>query len=260
MDEQSKLLNQIAFNTRPKIEEYMSFVTDKPTHEENLAQPLQTRNREFKIAITFLTAYNGIFNVTKKTNNFYIKKQLTGEDFFQITIPPGAHEKQSLNEEVKRVIIDKGFYSGNDIPFRIKPTFSTLGSIVQIQPQGLKSGFVFDDTIGNLLGFNETIFWEEYKLSPNPVDILSFDKIFIHTDIAQGMIFKGKRSGIIHNFTMDVDLGCKYFEKFRGGVQWFMMDTEDFISSDYFKLKNENGNLVSFNGESITFRLSIREN
>ena len=73
------------------------------------------------------------------------------------------------------------------------------------------------------------------------------------------MIFKGKRSGIIHNFTMDVDPGYKYIENFRGGVQWYMMESKDIISSICFKLKNENGNLVSFNGQSITFRLSIKE-
>ena len=38
-----------------------------------------------------------------------------------------------------------------------------------------------------------------------------------------------------------------------------MLDIEDFISSNNFRLKNENGNLVSFNGESVTFRLSIKE-
>ena len=120
-------------------------------------------------------------------------------------------------------------------------------------------GFVFDDSIGNLLGFNETILCKEYNLSPNPVEILSFDNICLETDIALGMIFKGKRSGIIHNFTMDVDPGYKYIEKFRGGIQWYMMNTKDFISSINFKLKNENNNLVSFNGQSITFRLSIKE-
>ena len=47
---------------------------DKSTHEEHLAQPLQTNSRQFKIAITFLTAYNGIFNVTMKNKNLYFKK------------------------------------------------------------------------------------------------------------------------------------------------------------------------------------------
>ena len=73
------------------------------------------------------------------------------------------------------------------------------------------------------------------------------------------MIFKDKRTGIIHNFTMDVDPGYKYNEKFRRGVQWYMMESKDIISSLCFKLKDENNILVSFNGQSITFRLSIKE-
>ena len=79
---------------------------------------------------------------------------------------------------------------------------------------------MFDDSIRDLLGFNARTLYEEYKLSPNPVDILSFDNNFVECDIAQGMIFKGKGSGIIHNFTIDVDPGYKHIEKFHGGVHW----------------------------------------
>ena len=73
------------------------------------------------------------------------------------------------------------------------------------------------------------------------------------------MIFRGKRSGVYLNFTMDVDPDYKYIEKFRGGVQWYMMESKDIISSICFKLKNENNQIVSFNGQSITSRLSIKE-
>ena len=110
-----------------------------------------------------------------------------------------------------------------------------------------------------MLGFRESILFQEYNLSDNPVDILSFDNIFLECDIAKGMIFNGKKFGMIHNFTMDVDPGYKYIQKFCGGVQWYMTESNDIISSICFKLKNENGNLVSFNGQSITFRLSIKE-
>ena len=74
------------------------------------------------------------------------------------------------------------------------------------------------------------------------------------------MIFKRKRTGFIQNFTMDVDPGYKYIEKFRGGVLYYMMESKDIISSICFKLKNENIEIVSFNGQSITFRLSTEEN
>ena len=211
MELPSKLLEQIVFNTKPEIEEHMLNVMDKSTHEEHLAQPLPTNNKQFKIAVNFLTAYDGIFNITNR-NKFYFKKHLIEDDFIQIIIPTGAYELESLNNELKRIILDEGYYSENDYPFTIKPNFSTLGSIIQIQPQGAIVGFVSDDTTGDVLGFNETLLWEEYNLSPYPVDILSFDNIFIHTDIAQGMIFKGKRSGMIHNFTMNVDPGYKYIE------------------------------------------------
>ena len=116
-----------------------------------------------------------------------------------------------------------------------------------------------EDSIRNLLGLNETILYNEYNISPNPVDILSFDDIFIESDIAQGMTYKGKRSRIIQNFIMEVDPVYNYIEKFRGGIQWYMMETKDVISSKTFKLKNENNELVSFNGQSISFRLSIQE-
>ena len=260
MELPSKLLEQIVFNTRPKIEEHLLIVMDKSTHEEHLFQPLQTNNKQFKIAVTFLTAYNGIFNVTSDNNKFYFTKSITDDNHYTlITINPGAYEIESLNDEIKRIIIDLGVYTEANYPLKIKPNFSTLGSIVEITDPQAAISFKPSDSIGSLLGFDKRTFYEEYNLSGNPVDILSFDNIFIETDIAKGMIFKGKRSGIIHNFTMDVDPGYKFIDRFYSGVQWYMMQSKDIISSICFKLKNENGNLVSFNGQSITFRLSIKE-
>ena len=124
----SKLLEQKAFNTRPKIEEHMLVVMDKSTHEEHLTQPLQTNNKQLNSAVTFLTGLIGIFKVTNSNNKFYFKKTITnGDDFIQITIPPGAYEIKSLNNEIKRNIFDEGHYTKSIYPFTIKPYFSTLG-------------------------------------------------------------------------------------------------------------------------------------
>ena len=86
--------------------------------------------------------------------------------------------------------------------------------------------------------------------------MLSFDNIFLECDIAQGMISKG---GIIHNLTMDVNPGYKYIKKVRGSIQWYMMQSKAILSSICFEFKNENNQIVSFNKQSITFRLSIKE-
>ena len=73
------------------------------------------------------------------------------------------------------------------------------------------------------------------------------------------MIFNGNWTGITHNFTRDVDPCFEYIEKLRGGFQWCLMESEDFVWNISFDLKNENGDIVSFNCQSVTFRLSIRE-
>ena len=232
---------------------------DKSNDEEHLSQPLQTNNKQFKIAVTFLTAYNGIFNVTNSNNKFYFKKTKTDEDgFIQITIPSGAYEIEMLDREIKRVVIGEKYYTPATYPFKIKPNFSTLSSIIEISTQGpiISS---FNDTIRDFLGFGARTLYEVYNLSPNPVDIIWFNKIFIETDIAKGMIFKGKRSGIIMNFTLSVSPGYKYICQFEGGVSWHVMHIKHVISSISFKLKNEDHELVSFNGQSISFRLSIKE-
>ena len=93
MELPSKVLEQNTCVIKPKIEEHMSVVMHKSTHEEHLSQPLQTNNKQFKIAVTFLTGYNGIFNVTNSSFKFYFKKTITDEDdFIQTIIPPGAYQ------------------------------------------------------------------------------------------------------------------------------------------------------------------------
>ena len=82
---------------------------------------------------------------------------------------------------------------------------------------------------------------------------------FLETDMAQGIFFNGKRSGKILNFTMDVDPGYKFFEKIRAGLQWFMLESKDFISNVSVFINNEIGNLIYVNSQSNTFRLSFKQ-
>ena len=107
-----------------------------------------------------------------------------------------------MNDEIKRIIIDKGQYTELNYPLTIKPKFSTLGSNIEISTRGAVITSIPDDSTRDILGFHKTTICDEYNLSPSPTNILSFDNVFSEFDIAQGMIFKGKRSGKIHNFFM----------------------------------------------------------
>ena len=128
---------------------------DKSTHEEQLSQPLQTNIKQFKVSVTFLTAYNDIFNVINSNIKFYFMNSLTDEDgFVQNTIPTGAYGIESLNKEMKRIIIKEGHFAEAKHPFTIKPSFSTLGSTIEVSPKGPIISSMSDDSIRNLLGFH----------------------------------------------------------------------------------------------------------
>ena len=77
MEHLSKILEQTVFNTIRIIEEHLLIIMDKSLHEEHLSQPLQTNFKQYKIAVTFLTGYNGVFGITeKKTKNRISQNQL----------------------------------------------------------------------------------------------------------------------------------------------------------------------------------------
>ena len=108
MEFPSKILEQIAFNTRLQIEEHILVVMKKSTHEKHLSQPLQTSNKQFKLAVTFLTDYIVIFNVTNLNNKFYFKKSFDDGQFIQISISQGAYEIESLTDAIKGINIGEG--------------------------------------------------------------------------------------------------------------------------------------------------------
>ena len=238
----------------------MLIVMDKSTHEEHLSEPLQTNNKQFKIAVTFLSGFNGNFNDTDKNNKFYLAKSITEkDDFIQNVIPKGAYDIESLKIDMKRITIEDGHFTEANYQFRMKPIFSRLLSHIEISRQKTLFKFLPDDNIKDRLIFNASKVYIEVNLSPNPVDNLSFDNFLLEFDITQRMIFKGRRSGISHNFTMDADPGYKHMENYRRGVQSYKIESKGFLSNISFKLKKEKGNLISFNGQSITFKSSMKQ-
>ena len=119
--------------------------------------------------------------------------------FFQTTTTPGKNETENLNNEMNRIITEEVQFTEVYYPFTIKPNIATLGSIIEVSRQEPLISFLPFYIIRNLLGLNASTKFEEYSLSPSPVDKILNDKIFLETDIAQGMDFQGKRSGVIHN-------------------------------------------------------------
>ena len=113
-----------------------------------------------------------------------------------------------MKKEVKRSIAKGGYFREETYPFVFKITFLTLAVTIEIKPNiiGSQISSVLDDSLRDLLGFDSVVICKK-SLSTNPVEILSFDKSFLETDIAQGNIFKCKRTGIVQTWKMGEDRG-----------------------------------------------------
>ena len=136
---------------------------EKSPYDENLSQPLQTQNKQFKITIAYLTGYIGIFSVTFKNQKFILISVFEGVEYNVKTIPPSAYDLESLIKESKRCNTDEGYVTEKDYPFSIKPIFWFLGSIKEIKrSRGWQINFVPDDTLAQPLGFNLDLIHEEY--------------------------------------------------------------------------------------------------
>ena len=91
--------------------------------------------------------------------------------FIQINIPPGCYELESLNHETQSINMEEGHFTEENYPFLIKPSFSTMTSIIETSRQEPLISFtlmIAYEIFKNRLS-------EKYNLSPNPVDILSLD-------------------------------------------------------------------------------------
>ena len=96
----------------------MLTVMHKPTHEENLSQPLQTSNSNFEVEVTFLTTYNLFLKFDSKNNEIFFLSEFEWAEVNVFTIPPGAYELESF-KKIKRSFFDEGYSTKELFPFTI---------------------------------------------------------------------------------------------------------------------------------------------
>ena len=111
-----------------------------------------------------------MFNITNKKSKIIFISIFEGSEYNIFSIPPGRYALENIIKEIKRNIIDKRLIREEDYPFTIKPSFSSLGSIIEIMPgRGCKFSFVQGDTLRDVSGFRPFSIQEEYNLSDYPV-------------------------------------------------------------------------------------------
>ena len=260
-----QLLKQIERNTRVKDEEELIVQMTESDYDYVLTgSGLELYDGHYKMGVTYLNVYNSVFNITTANNNFrYSPDNQT--TWFDLTIDPGAYEITAINDEIKRQMEVNGHTKNNpseydDYYIHLEANDNTQKSIIIILDTNYSVDLTPSNSLASLLGFVPRILTGSYNTSENKVDIISFNNVFIYCDIVRGAYWNGKRTHILHSFSLNVSPGFRFVDKFYGGISYKdIINSKEQITLIKFYVRDDNGKALDFQGEVLTFKVKIIE-
>lgn len=112
--------------------------------------------------------------------------------------------------------------------------------------------------MGPVLGFGaRQLAANDTHISDEPIKILKVNSILIDCNLVGGSFLNGKPVHIVHQFYPTVPFGYKIVE-LPTNILYFPITTKT-ISNISLRVIDQDGNLVNFQGETITVRLHLRK-
>ena len=241
-------LKQIAINTAPKKSYSIILSSNTTDFTTTISPPIQLRSDNWAIGLINLTTYNSIFNITAINNIFRYNNSTVWK---VITLNPGAYEITDINNEIQRQLTLNG-----DSGISIIINQPTLGSIVNITGAGYQVDFTVVNSIGSTLGFNPVLLTTGYNISPNPVNILSISSLLVNCSIIKDSYLNSSPYQTLYSFFPNVSPGYKVVET-PINIVYLPVISRD-ITSIRIWITDQDGNIVSLNGENIFLRLEIK--
>ena len=207
------------------------------------------QNLNYELGLLWFCAYNTIFNITKDNNKFTIQTR-DGHKPEIITIEPGAYEIKDLND-----ILSKKTNEG----IKIKMDIPTSKCIMTLENIGIH--FQNNSFFRTILGFTRNHYITpvvENITSENIIKIINTNTINIHCDCITGSYNNGKQTNVLYSFPSNtVPMGYKIVE--RMNPPNYLPLCRKYIMDINFKILNQEGELIDFNGEEISMYLHLKQ-
>lgn len=203
-------------------------------------------NKRHEMALIRLETYNSIPNVDE---NNIIRYEINGETY-DIVIPTGAYELSHINEVIQNKL-------NRPNAFEILANNNTLKSIIRINETGVKVHFNHENSMKDLLGFNEeTVEGIGEHEGSSIVNILKVNSIFVNCDLVSGSFVNGSPEPVLYSFFPNVPPGYKVIE--TPGSPVYLPVSQDYIESIRLWLTDQDRNAINLRGETLTCWLVIR--
>jgi len=132
----------------------------------------------------------------------------------EVRIPEGSYDHINIAETIKIVMKRNGH---NDESIKITTNTNTLESVLEIQGD-FQVDFRAQNSISNVLGFQNQVYKEGVHESQDVVNILSINSICVNVDMIGGSYVNGRTQNTISNFFPNVSPGYKIVENPRNLV------------------------------------------
>ena len=247
-------LKSIANHTEPKSSYYVTVSGKKSRIQTSFSPPLIfPAECQYEMALCGLETYYSFPNIDKENNKVQISVD-AGNKWLILELPTGCYEIDSIDEALKRFVIEKG---GKKDDLCLSANRSTLESILTLK-EDIQVDFTGENgTLRKVLGFDaEKIVKPGRHESEHIVNILRVNTIFVHCDIVKLSRKNGIASPIIYTFFPNVSPGWKIVNRPRNLI--YLPLSLSVISQMTVWLTDQNDNALDTRGEELTITFHIK--
>ncbi len=250
---------------------YLTFTSNASSFTTRFNTPKKLNpNRKYECALQYFSTSNYQINITEKNNKFTYthngaddpKIPSTVFTWTTITLEKGAYEIKHINDEIQRLMIEKGHYDktkdGNGVAISMGLNLSTFKSYIDITDNRYKVDFTRSKSLRNLLGFESKILSKGHNISDNTVQITTASSIMINCDLISGSYHNGIEKNILYSFPAYI-VPTGYKINIIPSVLMYLPVNRSVINSITFTITDDNFEVLDFKNERMSMGLHIRQ-
>ena len=248
-------INAKTADYRKKSGNSLIFSSNTTDWTTQIYPPLVLDNRDnYEVGLIDLETYYSFPNIDTTNNQFVY---LVGSTPKVITIPTGAYSIDNVNNAIQAGMRVNGDWNASAGTYYITITTNppTLGSTISIAT-GYSVDFTLPFSFANFLGFNTTVLSAGTYISPNIVNILTVNSIFVNCNIISGSYTNGAISNVLYSYFPSVGPGYKIIER-PVNVVYLPLNTNHIMGIRIW-ITDQDGKIMNFQKETHTIRIEIR--
>jgi hypothetical protein len=239
----------------------LKFVFNSTDYTQTFLNPITlSENRNYVFYLKRFSVYNTLFNVNTNNNKF-IYSINSGVTWITITVPSGAYEVKALNTTIQALMKNNGHYNSTNSTYyiNISADESTSKTIMTINNSTYRVDFSKPNTFNTLLGFNPQVYSNTINISESIIMITLTNDIDIHCSLVTSNSYvNGERKPILYSLSAySIPVGAKIILSELDAIT-IPLNTKT-IDVVNFKIKDDNGKLLDFNGETIIIDCVIKQ-